>query len=98
MTNQLQRTITMPQGVALYVGAVIGAGVLLLPGLSVTLAGPAAIGAWLFDSLLGIPLALVFAALAARFADAGGVATYVRAAFGSASSTVIGWFSSCQIR
>ncbi|WP_166459289.1 APC family permease [Amycolatopsis pithecellobii] len=92
MNQSLRRTITVWQGVALYVGAVIGAGVLLLPGLSVTLAGPASLGAWLFDALLGIPLALVFAALAARFPDAGGVATYVRFAFGPALGTVIGWF------
>lgn len=92
MNRPLQRTITLSQGVALYVGAVIGAGVLLLPGVSVTEAGPAAIVAWLFDSLLGIPLALAFAALAARFPDAGGVATFVRRAFGPAAGTVIGWF------
>lgn len=92
MSRPLQRTITVPQGVALYVGAVVGAGVLLLPALSATRAGPAAISAWLFDSLLGIPLALTFAAMAARQPDAGGVSTYVRAAYGPAAGTVIGWF------
>lgn len=92
MNQPLRRTITVSQGVALYVGAVIGAGVLLLPGVSVTRAGPASLAAWLFDSLLGIPLALAFAALAARFPDAGGVATFVRGAFGPAAGTVIGWF------
>jgi len=92
VNQPLRRTITVSQGVALYVGAVIGAGVLLLPGVSVTQAGPASLAAWLFDSLLGIPLALAFAALAARFPDAGGVATFVRGAFGPAAGMVIGWF------
>jgi amino acid efflux transporter len=32
--DQLRRTITVPQGVALYLGTVVGAGVLLLPGLA----------------------------------------------------------------
>lgn len=54
----------MPQGVALYIGAVIGAGVLLLPGLSAIQAGPAALISWIFDCVLGIPLALTFAARA----------------------------------
>ena len=82
----------MPQGVALYIGAVIGAGVLLLPGLSASQAGPAALISWAFDCLLGIPLALTFAALAARSPDAGGVLTYATQAFGGAVGTTVGWF------
>lgn len=92
MVQQLRRTITVAQGVALYVGAIIGAGILLLPALGATRAGPASIVAWTFDALLGIPLALTLAALASRFPDAGGVATFVTKAFGSAAGTVIGWF------
>lgn len=88
----LRQTISLPQGVALYLGAVIGAGVLLLPGVSATTAGPASVVAWLFDSLLGIPLALSFAALAARMPDAGGVATYATRAFGETVGAVAGWF------
>ncbi|MFI7098998.1 APC family permease [Streptomyces sp. NPDC050161] len=92
MAQPLQRTITVTQGIALYVGAIVGAGVLLLPALSATRAGPASIVAWVFDATLGIPLALTFAALASRFPDAGGVATFVTKAFGPASGTVAGWF------
>ena len=92
MAQQLRRSITVTQGVALYVGAIVGAGVLLLPALSATRAGPASIIAWAFDALLGIPLALTLAALASRLPNAGGVATFVTKAFGSAAGTVIGWF------
>ena len=88
----LARTITLPQAVALYVGAVVGAGVLIGPGVAASLAGPASLVAWGFDSLLGIPLALTFAALAARFPDAGGVATFLARAFGPAWGAVAGWF------
>jgi amino acid efflux transporter len=64
--DRLRGTITVPQGVTLYLGAVVGAGVLLrLPSLV----------SWGFDCGLGIPLALTFATLAARSADAGGVAS-----------------------
>ncbi|CAA9281688.1 MAG: hypothetical protein AVDCRST_MAG41-3678 [uncultured Corynebacteriales bacterium] len=82
----------MWHGVALYLGAVIGAGVLILPGASASLAGPASVLAWGFDSLLGLPIALTFAALAARHPDAGGVATYTGIAFGPTVGMVIGWF------
>jgi amino acid efflux transporter len=92
MSGELRRTISIPQGVALYLGAVLGAGVLLLPGLGASQAGPASLISWAFDCILGIPLALTFASLAAHTPDAGGVLTYATRAFGSATGTVIGWF------
>lgn len=92
MPDTLKRTITTPQGVALYVGAVIGAGVLLLPGLGASQAGPASLVSWVFDCVLGVPLALTFAALAARSPNVGGVLTYATQAFGGAAGTVVGWF------
>lgn len=90
--GELRRTISIPQGVALYLGAVLGAGVLLLPGLGASQAGPASLISWAFDCVLGIPLALTFASLAAHTPDAGGVLTYATRAFGPATGTVIGWF------
>lgn len=92
MQGELRRTISIPQGVALYVGAVLGAGVLLLPGLGASRAGPASLIAWAFDCALGVPLALTFAALAAHTPDAGGVSTYATRAFGGTVGTVVGWY------
>lgn len=92
MQGELRQTISVSHGVALYLGAVIGAGVLILPGASASLAGPASVLAWGFDSLLGLPLALTFAALAARHPDAGGVATYTGIAFGPVTGMIVGWF------
>src|SRR5574340_819438 len=89
--RSLARVITLPQAVALYVAAVLGAGVLLLPGLAATTAGPASMLAWAFDALLGAPLALTFAWLGARYPDAGGVATYASRAFGGSMGAAIGW-------
>jgi len=88
----LERSIRLPQAVALYVGAVVGAGVLILPGAAADEAGPASLIAWGFDGLLGIPIALTFARLAARFPDAGGVAVYATRAFGAAVGASVGWF------
>jgi amino acid efflux transporter len=74
------------------VGAVIGAGVLILPGITAALAGPASVLAWAVVSLLGVPLALTFAALASRYPDAGGVATFTARAFGAGWGAATGWF------
>ncbi len=91
MARTLVRTIALPQAIALYAGAVIGAGVLLLPGMAASLAGPASIVAWGFDALLGALLAGAFAALAVRMPEPGGVATYTARAFGGAAGAAVGW-------
>lgn len=88
----LTRTIGLGQAIALYIGAVVGAGVLVLPGAAASIAGPASILSWGFDALLGIPLALTFGAMASRYPDAGGVATYARHAFGADTAAVVGWY------
>ncbi len=91
MARSLVRTISLPQAIALYAGAVIGAGVILLPGMAASLAGPASILAWGFDALLGALLAGAFAALAVRMPEPGGVATYTARAFGGAAGAAVGW-------
>ncbi|GIJ73122.1 APC family permease [Virgisporangium ochraceum] len=84
-------TLTVPQGAALYIGAVLGTGVVALPALAAGVAGPASLVAWLALVVLSVPLAATFAALGARYPDAGGVSTYVRYAFGPRASAVVGW-------
>jgi amino acid efflux transporter len=85
------RGITALQGTALYVGAVIGTGVIALPALAAEVAGPASLLAWLALVVVSAPLAATFAALGARHPDAGGVSTYVRLAFGEQAAAVVGW-------
>ncbi|GAA3161795.1 MULTISPECIES: APC family permease [Streptomyces] len=84
--------LTLAQGTALYVGAVLGTGVLALPGLTAQTAGPASLIAWAALVVMSVPLAATFAALAARQPDPGGVSTYVRRAFGDRAATVVGWW------
>lgn len=84
--------LTAVQGAALYLGAVLGTGVVALPGLTARAAGPASLVAWAGLVVLSVPLAATFAALAARYPDAGGVATYVRRAFGADAAAVTGWW------
>jgi amino acid efflux transporter len=78
---------------ALYIAAVLGTGILVLPGLAADAAGPASILAVFAVLLLSVPLAGTFAALAARYPDAGGVATFVRLALGPTAARMSGyWF------
>ncbi len=78
---------------ALYIAAVLGTGILVLPGLAEHAAGPASIVAVAVVLALSVPLAGTFAALAARFPDAGGVATFVRLALGPTAARMAGyWF------
>src|SRR6185312_8124555 len=83
--------LTWLQGTALYIGAVLGTGVIALPALAAEAAGPASLLAWLALVLLSAPLAGTFAALGARYPDAGGVSTYARLAFGKHAAAVVGW-------
>ncbi|WP_434619465.1 APC family permease [Arthrobacter sp. A5] len=86
-------TVGVLQGSALYISAVLGTGILVLPGLAADSAGPASILAVAAVLLLSVPLAGTFAALAARFPDAGGVATFVRLALGKTAARMAGyWF------
>lgn len=86
-------TVGLWQGSALYVASVLGTGILTLPALSASVAGPASILAVIVVLVVSVPLAGTFAVLAARFPDAGGVATFVRLALGSTAARMTGyWF------
>ncbi|WP_208868316.1 APC family permease [Microbispora triticiradicis] len=87
-----QGRMTFGHGTAMYVGAVLGTGVIALPALAAEAAGPASLLAWLALVLLSAPLAGTFAALGARYPDAGGVSTYARLAFGEHAAAVVGWW------
>jgi len=85
--------LTVSRGAALYVGALIGPGVLLVPALAAQAAGPASIVAWAALLVLSAPLAITFAALGVKHPVSGGVAAYVREGFGEDAAAVTGaWF------
>ncbi|MDO3408316.1 amino acid permease [Saccharibacillus sp. CPCC 101409] len=82
----------MPQAVALYIGAVLGSGVLIVPGLAAQEAGPASLIAWGLMALLIIPMALSMGLLSAAYPSAGGVSHFVTLAFGRRAGALTGWF------
>ncbi|XVV14647.1 APC family permease [Actinoplanes sp. CA-131856] len=83
--------LSVAQGTALSIGAVLGTGVISLPALAADVAGPASLVAWAALIALSAPLAWTFAALGARHPDAGGVSTFVRLAFGPRAAAAVGW-------
>ncbi|WP_240037062.1 APC family permease [Leifsonia flava] len=88
-----QGSLGLARGTALYIAAVLGTGILVLPGLAASVAGPASIIAVAAVFLLSIPLAGTFAALASRYPDPGGVASYARRALGDVWARMAGyWF------
>lgn len=91
-SHSLHKTIRLPQAIALYIGSVMGSGILLVPGLSAEIAGPSALLAWGIMMVLVLPMALVMGWLAALHPHAGGVAHYVNKAFGEKLGTLVGWF------
>lgn len=85
-------TLGRVRGLAYYLGAVLGTGVIALPALSYRAAGPASLIAWAGLVLASVPIAWTFASLGRRLPDAGGVSTYVRRAFGDYWATASGWW------
>jgi amino acid efflux transporter len=83
--------LSVPRGAALYIGALLGPGLLLLPGLAAAQAGPASVLAWL--GLIGLSglLAVVFTALGRAVPAAGGVIGYTAAGLGRRAGAASGW-------
>ena len=84
--------LSVPRAAALYIGALFGPGLLLLPGLAAEEAGPASIIAWV--ALLGLSgiFAAMFAALGRRVPGAAGAAGYAAAGLGRRAGAVTRWW------
>ena len=87
----LKRVITLRYAVALYVSSVLGAGVLVIPGLAAQAAGPASILTWGLLSLASYPFAYTFSGLSARNPESGGIYAFAKEAFGTRAGAVVAW-------
>ncbi|HTX84333.1 MAG TPA: amino acid permease [Streptosporangiaceae bacterium] len=90
-TSDRPPPLTTSRGAALYIGALLGPGLLLLPGLAAAEAGPASIVAWLALLVLSGLFAAVFAAWGRHSPSAGGVIGYVAAGLGPRAGLATGW-------
>lgn len=88
----LKRALTTRDLTVYYVSSLVGAGVLVVPGIALEKAGPASLLAWVILSLASLPIAVTFARFSAEYPSAGGVSFLVRQAFGWRPGTAIGLF------
>lgn len=89
--KQLSKSITWLQGTAMTIGAVIGAGILVLPAIAAEMAGPASLAAWVLMGLFALPMLAAIAQMSSRFPDSGGIAAYARQAFGPGMERLTGF-------
>ena len=89
--GHLSREITWLQGTAMTIGAVIGAGILVLPALAAEEAGPASLVSWALMGLFALPMLAAIAQMSSRFPNSGGVAAYAQQAFGPGMGRLAGF-------
>ena len=86
--SELKKTLGAVAGTAMMLNVVLGAGLLVLPGLAAKLAGASSFWAWIAAAVVSVPLLWVFAMLTAKFPHAGGIAHLAGQAFGRTASIV----------
>ena len=94
--QKLERTLGLRYVVAISIGAMLGSGVFVLPGLAAAKTGPSVWLAYLFAGLCVLPAALSKAEMATAMPTSGGTYVYVDRAFGPLAGTVCGlglWLS-----
>jgi len=84
----LKPTLGLFSAVMLALSVVVGAGMLMLPGLVFETAGRDAYWSWIGDSLISVPLLWVFIRLGRAHPSAGGVAGFVGAAWPEARAGI----------
>lgn len=77
--RSLRKSIRLREGIFMYVGSVLGSGILVTPAIAANIAGPASLVAWILLSLLSYPIGTLSALLprlartqaGSRFAEMG---------------------------
>lgn len=69
--------------VVFYVTSLVGAGILIVPGIAARRAGPASLVVWAVLGLASFPIAMMFAEMSARRPNCGGIAALVHDVFGA---------------
>ena len=93
---ELQRTLGLSAVFTVSLGAMIGSGIFVLPGLGAKVAGPAVILAYVLAGLVMIPAAISKSEMATAMPKAGGTYLFIDRAMGPLVGTVAGfgvWFA-----
>lgn len=90
MTKDLERDLGLVAVVAISMGAMIGSGIFILPGLAMAEAGPSVILAFLIAGVLVIPAALSISELGTAMPEAGGDYVFIERGMGPGVGTIAG--------
>jgi amino acid transporter len=93
---ELKRDLGLYAVIAVSLGAMVGSGLFVLPGLAVSIAGPAVVAAYLLAGFVVFPAALSKSEMATAMPHAGGTYLYIDRAMGPLMGTIAGfgvWFS-----
>lgn len=96
MTDRLEPNLGLYGVFAVSVGAMIGSGIFVLPGLAAKIAGPAVVLAYFLAGVIIFPAALSKAEMATAMPESGGTYLYIDRAMGPLMGTIAGfgvWFS-----
>ncbi|MEN8040124.1 MAG: APC family permease, partial [Actinomycetota bacterium] len=92
----LRRSLGLYSVLTISIGAMIGSGIFVLPGLAFKIAGPSVVLAFFLAGLVVVPAALSKAEMATAMPEAGGTYLYIDRAMGPLMGTISGfgvWFS-----
>jgi amino acid transporter len=92
----LRRSLGLYAVLTISIGAMIGSGIFVLPGLAFKIAGPAVILAFFLAGIVVLPAALSQSEMATAMPQAGGTYLYIDRAMGPLMGTIAGfgvWFS-----
>ncbi len=95
-SETLHRSLGLYAVLTISIGAMIGSGIFVLPGLAFKIAGPSVILAFFLAGVVVLPAALSKAEMATAMPEAGGTYLYIDRAMGPLMGTVAGfgvWFS-----
>ena len=94
--GSLHRSLGLYAVLTISIGAMIGSGIFVLPGLAFKIAGPSVILAFFLAGIVVLPAALSQSEMATAMPEAGGTYLYIDRAMGPLMGTVAGfgvWFS-----
>jgi len=88
-----KKKLTFAQALFIGLGNIIGAGIFVMAGTTITAAGPAALLAFLFTAFYAMTVGLNSAELSSIFTDVeGGVYSFTLKTLGEMSGFLVGWF------
>lgn len=96
MVKTLERDLGLYATFTVSIGAMVGSGIFVLPGLAAKMAGPAVILAYPLAGLVVLPAALSKAEMATAMPESGGTYLYIDRAMGPLPGTIAGlgaWFT-----